>query len=139
MAQRIQFYPGQELLNNLRTEASEKKIAVNTLVIEILTAHYSQTNEVKTEGELEAQVLSEALLFAHTHPYKEFTLRDASPTFAGINQRGRKAALGHTWNLMLRENRRGLYSDIRQIFNEDGTPKRSKGNYAAVYVYEGGK
>ena len=136
MAGRIQFYPGNELMEKLAQEAARKGISITTLVMDILLEHCNATSVTSASGDMEAAVFAETRKFAEENPGVEFSLRDASPTFKSIENRSQKAHIGHMFNRTMQScPNEPFFRAVHQVMNDDGTPKRSSHNLAALYIY----
>ena len=83
---RIQFYPGDNLLQSLNSDATRLGVAVSTLVTDILKRHYGLVPEsTRSESELNSVVFDEVRDYITSHDSGDvFDLLKASPTYAQI-------------------------------------------------------
>lgn len=138
---RIQFYPTTDLETKLKQESDRLGISISTLVVDVLNDYYGlKLPNTKTEGELETEVLKEIEAFVKDPKKRneEFDLNMASPTYAQISMtnNGRpkivKARIGRTFAKKV-----GVelpFLNVKQVFLDNGKPKRSTGNRAALYI-----
>lgn len=142
---RIQFYPTTDLETKLKQESERLGIAISILVVDALNDYYGlKLPNTKTEAELETEVLKEIEAFVKDpkNTNKEFDLNMASPTYAQISMtyNGRpkivKARIGRTFAKKV-----GVvlpFLNVEQVFLNNGKPKRSIGNRAALYIVRTG-
>lgn len=142
---RIQFYPTTDLETKLKQESQRLGIAISILVVDALNDYYGlKLPNTKTEAELETEVLreTEAFIKDPKNTNKEFDLNMASPTYAQISMtyNGRpkivKARIGRTFAKKV-----GVvlpFLNVEQVFLNNGKPKRSIGNRAALYIVRTG-
>lgn len=143
---RIQFYPTTDLETKLKQESERLGIAISVLVVDALNDYYGlKLPNTKTEAELETEVLKEIEAFVKD-PEKikgEFDLNMASLTYARISSPHNgsrhkivKARIGRTFAKKV-----GVvppFLNIKQVFLNNGKPKRSIGNRAALYIVRTG-
>ena len=141
---RIQFYPTTDLETKLKQESQRLGIAISILVVDALNDYYGlKLPNTKTEAELETEVLKEIEVFVKDpkNTNKEFDLNMASPTYDQISMtyKGRpkivKARIGRTFAKKV-----GFepFLKVKQVFLNNGKPKRSTGNRAALYIVRTG-
>lgn len=138
---RIQFYPSEELEKKLINEAEQLEVSVSILVNDLLNKHYGLIPATSLSNlELRKKIFKEISDFVTKQkPGREFDLNVASETFKHIEMvyAGKpsiiKAQIGKEFN-----NRYvGLvdpFINVKQVKLENGKPKRTVGNRAAIYI-----
>ena len=142
---RIQFYPTKDLEKKLNQESTRLGIALSVLVVDALNDYYGlKLPNTKTEAELETQVLKEIEDFVNDprNTNTEFDLNMASATYnqIGMTYTGKpkivKARIGKTFAKKV-----GVafpFLKVEQVLLNNGNPKRSVGNRAALYIVRAG-
>ena len=138
---RIQFYPTTDLEEKLNQESTRLGIALSVLVVDALNDYYGlKLPNTKTEAELETQVLKEIEDFVNDprNTNTEFDLNMASTTYNQISMTtytGKpkilKARIGKAFARKV-----GVeppFLKVKQALLNNGKPKRSVGNRAALY------
>ena len=138
---RIQFYPTTDLEEKLNQESTRLGIALSVLVVDALNGYYGlKLPNTKTEAELETQVLKEIEDFVNDprNTNTEFDLNMASTTYNQISMTtytGKpkivKARIGKAFARKV-----GVeppFLKVKQALLNNGKPKRSVGNRAALY------
>ena len=138
---RIQFYPTTDLEKRLNQESAKLGIALSVLVVDALNDYYGlKLPNTKTEAELETQVLKEIEDFVNDprNTNTEFDLNMASTTYNQISMTtytGKpkivKARIGKAFARKV-----GVeppFLKVKQALLNNGKPKRSVGNRAALY------
>ena len=138
---RIQFYPTTDLEEKLNQESTRLGIALSVLVVDALNDYYGlKLPNTKTEAELETQVLKEIEAFVNDsgNANTEFDLNMASTTYKQISMTtytGKpkivKARIGKAFARKV-----GVeppFLKVKQALLNNGKPKRSVGNRAALY------
>lgn len=138
---RIQFYPATDLEKKLNQESKRLGIALSVLVVDALNDYYGlKLPNTKTEAELETQVLKEIEDFVNDprNTNTEFDLNMASTTYKQISMTtytGKpkivKARIGKAFARKV-----GVeppFLKVKQALLNNGKPKRSVGNRAALY------
>jgi len=138
---RIQFYPATDLEKKLNQESKRLGIALSVLVVDALNDYYGlKLPNTKTEAELETQVLKEIEDFVNDprNTNTEFDLNMASTTYNQISMTtytGKpkivKARIGKAFARKV-----GVeppFLKVKQALLNNGKPKRSLGNRAALY------
>mgnify|MGYP000507377661 CR=1 FL=1 len=138
---RIQFYPATDLEKKLNQESKRLGIALSVLVVDALNDYYGlKLPNTKTEAELETQVLKEIEDFVNDprNTNTEFDLNMASTTYNQISMTtytGKpkivKARIGKAFARKV-----GVeppFLKVKQALLNNGKPKRSVGNRAALY------
>lgn len=138
---RIQFYPTTDLEKRLNQESAKLGIALSVLVVDALNDYYGlKLPNTKTEAELEIEVLKEIETFVNDpqNVNTEFDLNMASTTYDQISMTytGKpkivKARIGKTFAKKV-----GVeppFLKVEQVLLNNGKPKRSVGNRAALYI-----
>lgn len=138
---RIQFYPTTDLETKLNQESQRLGIAISILVVDALNDYYGlKLPNTKTETELETEVLKEIEAFVNDpqNANKEFDLNMASATYNQISMTytGKpkivKARIGRTFAKKVKKE--DPFKKVEQVFLNNGKPKRSVGNRAALYI-----
>lgn len=137
---RIQFFPGPELEAKLNAEAASRGVNVSILVVDALNKYYGLVGpNTKTEAQLETEVLDEIAAYV-TDPANagtEFDLNAASTTYTQIDMTyaGKpkvvKARIGKTFAKEI--GIPGRFEKVEQVLLQNGKPKRTVGNRAAIY------
>lgn len=143
---RIQFYPTTDLEEKLNQESTRLGIALSVLVVDALNDYYGlKLPNTKTEAELETQVLKEIEDFVNDprNTNTEFDLNMASTTYNQISMTtytGKpkivKARIGKAFARKV-----GVeppFLKVKQALLNNGKPKRSVGNRAALYFVRTG-
>ena len=142
---RIQFYPATDLEKKLNQESKRLGIALSVLVVDALIDYYGlKLPNTKTEAELETEVLKEIETFVNDprNINTEFDLNMASTTYNQISMTytGKpkivKARIGKAFAKKV-----GVESpflEVKQALLNNGKPKRSVGNRAALYFVRAG-
>jgi hypothetical protein len=142
---RIQFYPTKDLEKKLNQESTRLGIALSVLVVDALNDYYGlKLPNTKTEAELEIEVLKEIEIFVNDpqNANTEFDLNMASATYnkIGMTYTGKpkivKARIGKTFAKKV-----GValpFLKVEQVLLNNGKPKRSVGNRAALYIVRAG-
>lgn len=142
---RIQFYPTKDLEKKLNQESTRLGIALSVLVVDALNDYYGlKLPNTKTEAELETEVLKEIEIFVNDpqNANTEFDLNMASATYnqIGMTYTGKpkivKARIGKTFAKKV-----GValpFLKVEQVLLNNGKPKRSVGNRAALYIVRAG-
>ena len=138
---RIQFYPTTDLEEKLNQESTRLGIALSVLVVDALNDYYGlKLPNTKKEAELETEVLKEIEAFVNDsgNANTEFDLNMASTTYNQISMTytGKpkivKARIGKAFAKKV-----GVeppFLNVKQVLLNNGKPKRSVGNRAAVYI-----
>ena len=138
---RIQFYPTTDLEEKLNQESTRLGIALSVLVIDALNDYYGlKLPNTKKEAELETEVLKEIEAFVNDsgNANTEFDLNMASTTYNQISMTytGKpkivKARIGKAFAKKV-----GVeppFLNVKQVLLNNGKPKRSVGNRAALYI-----
>lgn len=141
---RIQFYPSEDLEKKLNNEAERFEVSVSTLVNDLLNKHYGLIPATSLSGsELRKIIFKEISEFVlKQKPGREFDLNEASETYKNkieMVYAGKpniiKAQIGKEFN----NKYVGLvepFITVKQVRLENGKPKRTVGNRAAIYVVE---
>jgi hypothetical protein len=142
---RIQFYPTTDLAKRLNQESAKLGIALSVLVVDALNDYYGlKLPNTKTEAELEIEVLKEIETFVNDpqNINTEFDLNMASTTYNQISMTytGKpkivKARIGKIFAKKV-----GVeppFLKVEQVLLNNGKPKRSVGNRAALYIVRTG-
>lgn len=137
---RIQFFPGPELESKLNTEAASHGVNVGILVVDILNKFYGLVGpNTKTEAQLETDVLNEIATYVSdsANAGTEFDPNAASTTYTQIDMtyagkpRVVKARIGRKFAKEI--GLPGRFEKVEQVLLENGKPKRTLGNRAAIY------
>ncbi|EHO83218.1 hypothetical protein HMPREF0380_01441 [Eubacterium infirmum F0142] len=138
---RIQFYPTTDLEEKLNQESTRLGIALSVLVVDALNDYYGlKLPNTKKEAELETEVLKEIEAFVNDsgNANTEFDLNMASTTYNQISMTytGKpkivKARIGKAFAKKV-----GVeppFLNVKQVLLNNGKPKRSVGNRAALYI-----
>ena len=138
---RIQFYPTTDLEEKLNQESTRLGIALSVLVVDALNDYYGlKLPNTKKEAELETEVLKEIETFVNDpqNVNTEFDLNMASTTYDQISMTytGKpkivKARIGKAFAKKV-----GVeppFLNVKQVLLNNGKPKRSVGNRAALYI-----
>ena len=138
---RIQFYPTTDLEEKLNQESTRLGIALSVLVVDALNDYYGlKLPNTKKEAELETEVLKEIEAFVNDsgNANTEFDLNMASTTYNQISMTytGKpkivKARIGKAFAKKV-----GVeppFLNVKQVLLNNGKPKRSGGNRAALYI-----
>jgi len=143
---RIQFYPSEELEKKLNSEAEQLEVSVSTLVNDLLNKHYGLIPATAlSNSELRKKIFEEISEFVTKQELgKEFDLNEASETYKHIEMvyAGKpsivKAQIGKEFN----NKYVGLvepFTAVEQVRLENGKPKLTVSNRAAIYVINGKK
>lgn len=142
---RIQFYPTTDLEKRLNQESAKLGIALSVLVVDALNDYYGlKLPNTKTEAELEIEVLKEIETFVNDpqNVNTEFDLNMASTTYDQISMTYTskpkivKARIGKIFAKKV-----GVeppFLKVEQVLLNNGKPKRSVGNRAALYIVRTG-
>ena len=142
---RIQFYPTTDLEEKLNQESTRLGIALSVLVVDALNDYYGlKLPNTKKEAELETEVLKEIEAFVNDsgNANTEFDLNMASTTYNQISMTytGKpkivKARIGKAFAKKV-----GVeppFLNVKQVLLNNGKPKRSVGNRAALYIVRTG-
>ena len=142
---RVQFYPTKALEAKLNQESARLGVAISILVVDALNDYYGlKLPNTQSQAALEIEVLKEIEAFVKDpkNANMEFDLNMASPTYAEISMtyKGRpkivKARIGRTFAKKV-----GVvlpFLNVEQVFLNNGKPKRSVGNRAALYIVRTG-
>ena len=142
---RIQFYPTTDLEKRLNQESAKLGIALSVLVVDALNDYYGlKLPNTKTEAELEIEVLKEIETFVNDpqNVNTEFDLNMASTTYEQISMTytGKpkivKARIGKTFAKKVGV--KPPFLKVEQVLLNNGKPKRSVGNRAALYIVRTG-
>lgn len=138
---KIQFYPTTDLEKKLNQESTRLGIDLSVLVVDALNDYYGlKLPNTKTEAELEIEVLNDIKTFVNDpqNANTEFDLNMASTTYNQISMTytGKpkivKARIGKAFAKKV-----GVESPflkVEQVLFNNGKPKRSVGNRAALYI-----
>lgn len=138
---RIQFYPTKDLEEKLNQESTRLGIALSVLIVDALNNYYGlKLPNTKTEAELETEVLKEIEAFVNDrqNANTEFDLNMASTTYNQISMTYTgipkivKARIGKAFAKKV-----GVeppFLKVKQVLLNNGKPKRSVGNRAALYI-----
>jgi len=142
---RIQFYPTTDLATKLNQESARLGIAISILVVDALNDYYGlKLPNTKTETELETEVLKEIEAFVNDpqNANTEFDLNMASATYDQISMTytGKpkivKARIGKVFAKKI--GKQFPFLKVEQVFLNNGKPKRSVRNRAALYIVRTG-
>ncbi len=137
---RIQFFPGPELEAKLHSEAASQGVSVSTLVDDALNKYYGLVGpNTKTQAQLEADVLNETAAYVANpaNAGTEFDLNKASTTYTEIDMSyaGKpatvRARIGKAFAKEI--GKPGRFEKVEQVFQENGTPKKTVSNRASIY------
>lgn len=137
---RIQFFPGPELEEKLKVEAASQGVNVSIIVIDVLNKFYGLVGpNSKTEAQIEKDVLNEiaAYISDSANAGTEFDINAASATYTQIDMTyaGKpkvvKARIGKKFAREI--GLPGRFQKVEQVLLQNGKPKRTSGNRAAIY------
>lgn len=138
---RTQFYPSEELGKKLNNEAEQLEVSVSILVNDLLNKYYGLIPATSlSNSELRKKIFEEIAEFVTNQKRgKEFDLNEASETYKKIEMvyAGKpssiKAQIGKEFN----NKYVGLvepFITVEQVRLENGKPKLTVSNRAAIYV-----
>lgn len=141
---KIQFYPSDELYNELLKAAEESEISLNALVCDSLTELFCNVplRECKSEKELTKEVFDEVEKFISDKDVDyEFDLMTASNTYADIlniynaNETSKaRAKVGN--NFAKKVGKEGRFKNVAVAINRNGNTKKNQNNAIVYRVVE---
>ena len=137
---RIQCFPGPDLEARLKAESASTGVNISVLVIDALNKYYGLVGpNTKPLAQLETEVLDEVAAYVAdpANAGTEFDLNAASATYEQIDMtcagkpKAVKAQIGKKFAKEIGVP--GRFEKVALVLRDNGTPKRTVANRAAIY------